>query len=225
MKSNFKSTVAQDIKRIHFVLTYAIDNSIKVCQKINNESNLNKEYKQGFINYLNSLVNLFHSHHTVEDDKIFPYFKESKFSMPYEDLAKQHEELIPLLDKLEDAIKGINNDFDNQLKVNNLRESLENIQSLWAEHYILEEQYLNDENVARLINLEQQAQLCLEFGKYAGQHINPDYLVIPFILFNLPADEREVMAEVFPPVITQELIPNQWKEQWISMSPFFLINN
>ena len=180
--------------------------------------------KEGFINYLKSLVNLFHSHHTVEDDKIFPFFKSSNFSMPYENLAKQHEDLIPLLDSLESSIEQLNSDFSNVENIEFVKICLQHIQSAWDEHYKLEEEYLNDENIAQLISLEEQGKLCLEFGQYAGKHINPDYLVIPFILFNLPTQEREVMAEVFPPVITQELIPNQWKDKWQSMSPFLRIN-
>ncbi|BAQ61743.1 hypothetical protein GM3708_2149 [Geminocystis sp. NIES-3708] len=217
------NTVAKDLIRIHIVITRAIVIGIEKCQIFKNNGKIDDVLKEGFINYLNSLLSLFHSHHLVEDDLIFPYFKNKQFDAPYEIMATQHGDLLPLLDELEICINNLNSNSSNQEFIDNLLENLEQIQQAWIPHYQLEEEYLNDQNISNLISDEEQQKQCLEFGEYAGKHLEPDYLVIPFILYNLPLKERELMAEVFPPEIIQDLIPHEWKEKWQSMSPFFLI--
>ena len=42
----------------------------------------------------------------------------------------------------------------------------------------------------------------------------PDPVVVPFILYDLPAEDRAIMAPHMPPVVTQELVPVVWKEHW-----------
>lgn len=223
MNNTLNNNVSQDLIRIHFVITRAIEISIEKCQIFKNRGKVDETLKEGFINYLNSLVNLFHSHHLVEDDLIFPYFKEKELNAPYETMASQHHNLLPLLDTLENCIKNLNSNSSNQKNIDNLLENLEQIQKAWIPHYQLEEEYLNNLKISNLISDEEQQKLCLEFGKYAGKHINPDYLVIPFILYNLPMKERESMAEVISSDILHKLVEHEWKEKWKSMSPFFLI--
>lgn len=223
MNNTSNNTVAKDIIRIHLVITRAIEISIEKSQVFKNQGKVDENLRDGFINYLNSLLSLFHSHHLVEDDQIFPYFESHTLKAPYELMGNQHKDLLPLLDGLENCINNLSLNSSNQEFIENLLENLEQIQKVWIPHYQLEEEYLNDDNISNLISDQEQHKLCLEFSEYAAQHIKPDYLVIPFILYNLPLEQRKLMAEVFPPVVIEELIPNQWKQQWQSMSPFFIL--
>jgi hypothetical protein len=47
-------------------------------------------------------------------------------------------------------------------------------------------------------------------------------LVVPFLLYNLPPEERAVFSQGMPPIVIQELVPVAWKEKWSPMKPFLL---
>ena len=47
-------------------------------------------------------------------------------------------------------------------------------------------------------------------------------MVLPFILYNLSAEDRAIMAQHVPPFVTQELVPGVWKGHWAPMKPFLL---
>jgi hypothetical protein len=53
-------------------------------------------------------------------------------------------------------------------------------------------------------------------------HSGPDYLVVPFVLYNLSPEQRAILAAEMPPIVTQQLVPIAWKAQWEPMSPFLL---
>ncbi len=223
MNDNQKITVAGDLIRIHLVITRAIEVSLEQTCLFTKKGEIVENLAEGFINYLRSLLSLFHSHHLVEDEQIFPYFQEHKLEAPYQMMNDQHQDLLPLLDNLENSINDWAKDVNNHQLISNLQKSLQQVQTLWIPHFQLEEEYLNEENIGSLISDEEQVKLAHQFGEYAAKHIKQDYLVIPFILFNLPAEERALMAEVFPAVVIEELVPHRWKDKWQSMSPFLLL--
>jgi hypothetical protein len=47
-------------------------------------------------------------------------------------------------------------------------------------------------------------------------------LGVPFVLYNLPAQERAIQARTMPSAVVEELVPVVWKEQWAPMQPFLL---
>jgi hypothetical protein len=47
-------------------------------------------------------------------------------------------------------------------------------------------------------------------------------MVMPFVLFNLLDAERAMMSQGMLPVVTQQLVPVVWKDQWMPMAPFLL---
>jgi hemerythrin-like domain-containing protein len=183
---------------------------------------MSESLTEGLINYLRSLLSLFHSHHLVEDDLIFPYFKANQLAAPYEIMNEQHQALLPVLDNFEKSIDNWASDWKNPQFVANLKETLQQLQKLWTPHFQLEEEYLCEDKISSLISDQEQVKLAHEFGEYAAKHIEKDYLVIPFILYNLPPEERTLMAKVFPPIVSEQLVPYEWRDKWESMSPFFL---
>jgi hypothetical protein len=46
--------------------------------------------------------------------------------------------------------------------------------------------------------------------------------MVPFLLYNLPPEDREVFSQGLPVEIIQHFVPVVWKEQWASMTPFLL---
>lgn len=224
MHKPLKVTVARDLIRIHLVITRAIAVSLEQISVWIEKDHIEENLAGGFTNYLFSLLNLFHAHHIVEDEQIFPYFRQHKLEAPYEVLNAQHLDLLPVLDSFEKIINHWQSDINNLKLLNNLKIQLEKLQKLWLTHFQLEEEFFTEATISKLISDEEQIKLAHQFSEYAAKHIEKDYLVIPFILYNLPPDERALMAEVFPRIVTEDLVPNQWKQQWQSMLPFLLIN-
>lgn len=223
-------TVADDLIRIHIVITRAIEISIANGLDFFEQGEIEESKREGFLNYLDSLLGLFHSHHTVEDEQIFPYFQNKGLKAPYDEMMSQHEALLPLLDNFEKVLNKLKENSDGKgtnmserQHLEFLLEILENLQDVWIAHYQLEEEYLNDKNISKLVNEQEQDELSHQFGEYAAKHIKKDYLVIPFILYNLPPEHRETMKKVFPPIVSQKLVPIEWKEKWQSMSYFLLV--
>jgi hypothetical protein len=50
----------------------------------------------------------------------------------------------------------------------------------------------------------------------------PPFLIVPFILYNIPADKRTMLTSQMPPQIIEQLVPINWKDQWAPMKPFLL---
>lgn len=67
---------------------------------------------------------------------------------------------------------------------------------------------------------EEHAGLLKQIVEHSQKHTGPPYLVLPFMLYNLPPDARALMAAEFPPEVTGHLIPIAWKDKWASMMPF-----
>ena len=73
-----------------------------------------------------------------------------------------------------------------------------------------------------LIDREEHIRLSGLFVEHGRKHMGPDYLVVPFLLYNLPPEERAILARMMPPIVTQQLVPMVWKAQWAPMLPFLL---
>ena len=48
------------------------------------------------------------------------------------------------------------------------------------------------------------------------------YLTLPFILYNLPVQQKSAMAEGMPAEVVEQLVPIVWREKWEPMKPFLL---
>jgi hypothetical protein len=68
---------------------------------------------------------------------------------------------------------------------------------------------------------EEQLKLLQDSSRHAMEQGNPA-LMLPFLLYNLAAEDRAAFAFFLPPEMTQTLIPVVWKPQWAPMLPFFL---
>jgi hypothetical protein len=61
-----------------------------------------------------------------------------------------------------------------------------------------------------------------EYGEFFQEHTGPAYLVFPFALYNLSPEDRAILAQGFPEMVTKQLVPIDWKDKWTSMQPFLL---
>ena len=58
--------------------------------------------------------------------------------------------------------------------------------------------------------------------EHSQRHATPDYLVVPFMLYTLPPQERPIFARNLPPIVTEQLVPVGWRDKWEPMKPFLL---
>jgi hypothetical protein len=73
-----------------------------------------------------------------------------------------------------------------------------------------------------MINTDEMSYLHQKLNQYTMDHGKPDYLIVPFILYNLNPNVRDIWAQELPNIFTEKLIPYTWKPKWESMKPFLL---
>ena len=217
-------TVAGDLSRIHQVITIALQVSIEQCRLLTTPKSISdpEARKTGFQCYITALLQLLESHHRIEDDLIFPYFQEKLPFLPVAEMDSQHQALIPLLEKLTELLSAMDEAPQNNTFYSTLAKTLEQVELLWEPHYQLEEAHLNEDNISQVIDSAEQERLCHLYAATSKHHITADYLVVPFMLYNLPIQERQVFAQAFPPQVTEKLIPEDWYPRWQVMAPFLL---
>ena len=178
--------------------------------------------RDGFVSYVRSLASSLHAHHLTEDDLVFPYFREKMPDAPFDLLSAQHQALVPLLEEIHLSIEEMVSSPEESEALHRLNRTLAQIAEIWYPHIKTEEDHFTQERVDALINQEEHLRLCGLFGEHGRKHAGPDYLVVPFLLYNLPGEKRAAFARTMPPVVTQQLIPVVWKEKWEPMKPFLL---
>jgi len=213
-------TVAGDLSRIHQVITRALQVAIQQSQLLATKGLAVEDF--GLQCYIIALLQLLDSHHQIEDDLIFPYFKQKMPALPVAEMENQHQDIVPLLEKLAGLLPELDQTHATTVSWITIAETLIKIEALWEPHYQLEEAYLNEDNISQVISPGEQEKLCHLYAETSKHHITVDYLVLPFILYNLPLQERQVMAQAFPPQITEKLIPGEWYLRWQVMSPYLL---
>ncbi|MFO7733512.1 MAG: hemerythrin domain-containing protein [Candidatus Aminicenantes bacterium] len=179
--------------------------------------------RPGFVDYIRSLTSVLHAHHLAEDKLAFPLLRDLLPEAPYEQLADEHREFTPIVDELRLKIERAVEDPE-------AGESLERIDSLlakmwdsWRPHIAVEETYFSPARIDAVMNAEEQIQLLARMSDANQEHSGPDYLVVPFTLFNLPEKDRTYLSGLMPPVVAEHLVPVAWKEKWRPMSPFLLV--
>ena len=214
--------VSDGLKRIHTVFTRAIAVSIEYSREYSQKGFPNPVIQEGFTNYIKSFVSLLDSHHLTEDDLAFPYFKRIIPHAPYDRLHEDHQQIVVLLEQIQSAAEAAalgDHPKENLAEMNRL---LGKLQEMWHPHIHIEETNFNQDEVNQGYSHEEQAKMNQEFIQHSAKHSRPDYLVLPFMLYNLSPDDRAAMERELPPIVTQQLIPVVWKEQWKSMQPFLL---
>lgn len=92
----------------------------------------------------------------------------------------------------------------------------------WHPHIAIEEANITMHNLAGQMEPDDHAMLLQQTAEANMKNTGPDFLVLPFLLFNMDPEWRTVFAGELPPVISEQLVPVVWKEQWAPMKPFLL---
>jgi hypothetical protein len=221
MKQPNQPNIAADLIRIHSVVTRGLSVSLERGQTFARDGFPDDATREGFVSYVQSLVSVLHAHHLGEDELAFPYLRDLLPDAPFDLLSEQHQQMVPILDEIAAANEAVAAGGDSQ-SVNDLNRALTQVDELWHPHIQIEEEQFSVEKGAELIGVDEHIRLAQLFAKLSQEHAQPDFLVVPFILFNLSPEDRAIMAAPMPPVVTQELVPRAWKDKWAPMQPFLL---
>lgn len=216
MSEQMPANVGEDILRIHRVLTRSLTVSIQFLQQAEQPDNLH----HGFMLYLRALSSLLHAHHLGEDEIGFPFWRTKSPFAPLNNLIRDHLRMMPLLEKIEIWLNSESGWEAPHLR--RLQGILEELNAIWLWHIQLEESVMGPEKAAALLTPAENQQLARQLAAHGQEHAQPGALVLPFILYNLPVEDRAVMAQIFPPLVTRQLVPVEWKPVWEPMKPFLL---
>jgi hypothetical protein len=206
-----------DLIRIHKVFTRSLGVSSQHSQGAGPEPVL----RDGFQRYERALVSLLNSHHLGEEEISFPFWEKKNPGAPYDRLIDHHHQILTFLDKVSLWLEMGGSAWETA-PLAELHQDITELEKLWHTHIELEEQYLGAEMSERMLTLEENIQLSNQLAAHGQQHAQPGELVLPFMLYNLPADDRAVMAQGLPPMVREQLIPFAWKAVWAPMQPFLL---
>ncbi len=206
---------------IHAVITRSLKVAVEKTGAFAQQGFPDASSREGFISYLRCLVSVLSIHHETEDTLAFPVFRE-KLDAPYDLLTEQHRLLEPLLKEAKAEVEKAATEPDAGGPLMRLNLVLRRIEELWHPHIGIEEEHFTVDRFASLIPAEEHLRLNALFLEHTRQHAGPDYLIVPFLLHNLPPDKRSLFAGGMPPMITEQLVPVVWRDRWAPMQPFLL---
>jgi len=215
-----KPNLAQDLLRIHMIITRGLDVSIENAERFATEDFPDRQLREGYGDYVTALLSFVSAHHLSEDEIAFPYFRELLPAMPFDRLQEEHKRIEGMLKRAGEELERFDDEPKSALR--GLKAELHDIGELWHPHIAIEEDHFDVECLADMLPVEEHARLSAEMGKLSMDRAEPTYLVVPFALYNLPADERGTLTRNMPPKVIDELVPVVWKEKWSPMKPFLL---
>jgi len=222
LSEKYQPDLGEDYIKLHKVMTRGISVSLENINKFLKIGALEKLSRQGFLNYVQSFSWVLHGHHMVEDEKIFPYFKDKLPEVPYNHLIKEHKIFNQGLKEINSATNNLKSNNDELQSIKLLKSGFDKLDNIWDNHIQIENSQLYGK--MRGLNMDPEDMLKIENESRAffQDHSGPGYMVIPFVLFNLSLDDRKVITQGFPDVVTSKLLFGDWKDKWISMQPFML---
>jgi hemerythrin-like domain-containing protein len=179
--------------------------------------------KVGFIKYVRTLVSVLNAHHMTEDDVAFPYFRDRIPGAPFDALSAQHQEIVPLMYEMQVAIDDLERGAPAAEALRRLDAAIARLVVIWYPHIGVEEHFFDPEVLTTKVSPEEDQIITRLATEHSQKNSGPDYLVVPFILYNLAGKRRNDLAAQFPPVVTQQLLPGPWKGEWAAMAPFLLV--
>ena len=222
MSNENQPNIGEDYIRFHKVMTRGLAVSLKNINEFLQIGALEKLNREGFIKYVQSFSSVLHGHHQAEDEEIFPYFKDKLLEVPYERLISEHEIFNEGLQEINtgtDNLKSENDELDS-LKL--LKSGFDKIDQIWHPHIQIENTQIYGRIRSLNIDLEEMIRLQKEDKKFFQEHTGPAYLVMPFVLYNLSPEDRAILTQGSPEIVTKQLLSIDWKDKWTPMQPFLL---
>jgi hemerythrin-like domain-containing protein len=222
MSNENRPNIGEDYIRFHRAMTRGLAVSIQNINEFLKIGAVEVLYRDGFLKYVQCFSSVSHGHHLVEDEKIFPYFRDKLQEVPYERLISEHNILKGGLQEINTGLDNLRagNDDLNSLKL--LKSGFDKIDQIWYPHIEIENTQLYGRVGSLKIDPEEMIRLQKELVEFFQEHTGPEYLVGPFVLYNLSPEDRAIAAQGLPDMVMKQLIPIEWKDKWAPMQPFLL---
>jgi hemerythrin-like domain-containing protein len=214
--------IGEDFIRFHKIGTRSLEVAIKNVNEFLRIGTLEKAKREGFLKYMESFSSFIDGHHKVENEKVFPYFMDKIPDVPYERLMAEHKEVEAALDEINSGLTSLRSENAEISSLKLIKSGLVKIDLIWLPHIQIEELQLYQKVGSLNIDLEEMIRIKQDFSEFFQEHTGPPYLLVPFALYNLSPEDRAVMASGFPEMVTKQLVPIDWKDEWASMQPFLL---
>jgi hemerythrin-like domain-containing protein len=222
MSNENQPNIGEDYIRFHKVMTRGLAVSLQNINEFLQIGALEKLNREGFLKYVQSFSSVLNAHHLVENEKIFPYFMDKLPEVPYERLMAEHEIFKGGLQEINTGLEHLKSENDESKSLKLLKSGFGKIDQIWHPHIQIENTQLYGQVGSLNIDIDEMIRIIKEDGEFFQEHIDPAYLVIPFVLYNLPPEDRAIAAQGLPEMVTKQLVPIDWKDKWASMQPFLL---
>lgn len=222
MPNQIPNYISTSYHHIHAIITRGLKVSSEAVQAAIQHGIWDVKQKEGLLNYIRALSSVLNSHHLTEDEVVFPYFRVKLPGAPWEVLMRWHQEMLGMLNEINQALEKCDRNEQIERNLAQLESTLTLLDESWQPHIQMEEDELISKADALVPDEQEQLALVRQVGEHSSRNANPAPLTVPFLLYNLPPDDRRVFSQGLPPEIVQTLVPVVWKDQWESMKPFFL---
>ena len=222
MSNNNQPNIGEDYIRFHKVMTRGLAVSLQNINDFLHIGAIEKLNREGFLKYVQSFSSVLNGHHQAENERIFPYFRDKLPEVPYERLVSEHEIFKDGLNEINTGISHLKSENDELDSLKLLKSGLGKVNQIWHPHIQIENTQLYERIGSLNIDLEEMIRLKKEDKEFFQKHTGPAYLVMPFVLYNLSTEDRAILTQGLPEMVTKQLIAIDWKDKWISMQPFLL---
>jgi hypothetical protein len=208
--------------RIHSIITRGLEITHTHSLQFSQNGFPNQSTQVGFSRYVHCLLVVLENHHQMEEEIAFPYFQDRLPSLRIEPIIEQHKQMKPHIHAVKTALEQFNTGLSPTESLSQLADASSKLNILWGMHAPAEEIYFANNSMSAFeLSHEEQIAITRRTSEHSQKNSNPPQWVVPFLLYNLPPDEREQMAQLMPPHISKMIVPMVWKNEWAPMKPFF----
>ncbi len=222
MSSENRPNIGEEYIRFHRVMTRGLAVSIRNINEFLKIGTIETSYREGFLKYAGIFSSVSNGHHLVEDEKIFPYFMDKLPEVPYQRLISEHNIFKSGLQEINSGLDSLKAENDEMKSLQLLKSGLGKIDQKWHQHIQIENTQLYGRVGSLKIDPEEMMRIQKEFIEFFQEYAGPEYLLGPFVLYNLSPEDRAIAAQGLPEIVTKQLIPIEWKDKWAPMQPFLL---
>ena len=166
MKDQQKPNVAASLFTIHKVISRSIEVSIENAETFAGHGFPEEKRADGFLNYIRAFISILNAHHLLEDELVFPYFKDRLPDTPYPLLNKQHEEMAAILKEIEGIANRIEENPEDRAGMIGLKTTMEKIKGKWYPHIAIEETHFELQKVGEMLSVEEHLRLMKLFSEH-----------------------------------------------------------
>jgi hemerythrin-like domain-containing protein len=224
MPEQQKSNIAASFFHIHNIITRGLKVSIENLQRAQKYGFQNESSREGLVKFIRALTSVLNSHHLTEDEIAFPYFRDKLPGAPFDALMKQHQKMVILLTEIDLALDKWERAEQLDGNLIRLENALTRLYDAWLPHIHLETVEFIVKADA-LIPVEEQLRLITLFSKHSQKYAVPPELTVPFLLYNLPPEDRSAFSKDIPAEVVQHLVPVVWRTHWEPMTPYLLTSS